>query len=227
MDESIDAGVEEVLGAEDETVVDTTTSDGGEKDDTDWKALAEAAEERAENYKKAFTQKREFVKANQTTHPDDENDDKPLTRREFEQLLQSTVVPLVATSKEDDLLKEKISDPAKRAYVRQILNSRIVRTGTSDTALASDIKAALAIADSDRNEKTISELKRAAANKPKSPSAGSSSEPSVEQKAYKWTEAEARELEKRAAQLSEGGMKIDPEKFKKDAWENRKRTRVV
>lgn len=193
-----------------------------EKDDTDWKAIAEVEREKAENYKLALTQKRQLRNVAPSPAVEDEDDDAPLTRKGLERILAETVVPLVSASKEDSLLTSKISDPAKRAYVRQLLETRIVRTGTSDADIANDIEAALAIADSKKKDKTISELSRAANNRPPAPSAGSSSEKPLEQKQYKWTGEQARALEKRASQLG-----VDPEKFKKDAWENQKRTRVL
>jgi len=220
MDETIDAVVEEpILGDEDETVV-IPAGDGGTEDATDWEAIALKERERAENYKKAFTQKREFVRAGNTTSPDiEEDEDKPLTRKEFTELLQSTVVPLVSASKEDSILANKITDPAKRAYVKQLLESRIVRTGTSDADISSDIEAALAIADSHKKDTTITELKRVANNRPQSPSAGSSSEAPLEQKSHKWTAEQARALDAKAQALG-----VDPEQFKKRAWDNRKTT---
>lgn len=218
MDENIDAGVEEeIVGSDDQGVeTETEVSSAEEKDDTDWKTIAE-------NYKTALTQKRQL---RHTPAPvideQDDDEDKPLTRKEFEQLLQKTVVPLVSSSKEDTLLTQKISDPAKRYYVRQLLETRIVRTGTSDQDIENDIADALAMADRKKTEKTITELKRAANNRPQSPSAGSSNEPPVEQKAHKWTAGEAKILEAKAKNL-----KLDPEEFKKRAWENRTKTRIA
>lgn len=222
MDEQPDAAVDNELGGELEQGVDSGLSaPEAEQDDTDWKAIAEKERERAENYKKAFTQKREFVKANANIQTEELDEDAPLTAKSFNKLLNERVVPLVAASKEDSLLS-KITDPAKRSYVKQLLESRIVRTGTSDEDIQNDIEAALAIADSKKKDKTISELARAAQNKPLSPSAGSSSETVIEQKAYKWTAQQSSELEKKARNLG-----IDPEKFKKDAWANQKRTKVL
>lgn len=219
MDETIDAGVEEeeVQAPELQEGVETVTevSSAEEKDDTDWEAIAN-------NYKTALTQKRQLRKPPAPVIEEEVDEDKPLTRREFQELLQSTVVPLVSASKEESILLNKVADPAKRAYVRQLLESRIVRTGTSDQDVTNDIEAALAIADSQKKDKTITELKRAANNRPHAPSAGSSSEKPLEQKSHKWTAEQARSLEQKAQNLG-----LDPEKFKKDAWENQKRTRSL
>lgn len=225
MDETIDAGVDSELGAElEESGVEAGESEAPqtEQDGTDWKAIAEAEAEKAKNYKLALTQKRQFRNTPIPVIEEEIDEDKPLTRREFTELLHSTVVPLVTTSKEDDLLKSKVTDPAKRAYVKQLLETRIVRTGTSDTDITSDIEEAIWMADRKKVLKQNEELRRTANNRPRSPSAGSSSEAPLEQKAYKWTAEQARELERRAKELN-----IDPEKFKKNAWDNTKRTRTV
>lgn len=225
MDESIDAGVEEEVGTDlEETVVDEQVpSDGDEQDDTDWEAIAKTEHDRAENYKKAFTQKRMFVKAGATAPliEEEDDEDRPVTLKDLKALQQSTMA-VVSESKEDTLLTQKITDPKKRAFVKQLLESRIVRTGTSDEALSSDIDAALAIADSQKKDKTISELKRAAANKPNTPSAGSSSEKPLDTKPYKIDAALATELEKRAKTLG-----VDPEKFKADFFKNSKSTKTL
>jgi hypothetical protein len=224
MDETVDAGVEtDELGSELETGVETddTVSSAESQDNTDWKAIAEAEREKAKNYKNALDQKRQ-LRTQATPSPEEENDeDAPLTRKDLRSLLREEVVPLVSASKEDTLLSQKITDPSKRDYVRQLLETRIVRTGTSDEDIANDIEAAIAIADSKKKDKTIAELKRAAINKPQAPSAGSSEERPLEQKAYKWTAEQTRALEAKARNLG-----VDPEKFKKDAWDNQKKTRV-
>lgn len=226
MEENLDAGVEtDELGSELEegVEIDASVSSAEGEDDTDWKALAEAESAKAENYRKALDQKRQLRKTPAPViEEEDDGEDKPLTRREFEQLLQNTVVPLVHASKEDTLLESKISDPAKRAYVKQLLSTRIVRTGTSDSDILNDIEDALSMADRKKTAKTIEELKRLNNNRPPAPAAGPSTEKPLEQKPYKWTAEQARALEAKARVLN-----IDPEKFKKEAWENQKKTRVA
>lgn len=196
-----------------ETVAEVSSAE--EEDDTDWKAIAE-------NYKTALTQKRQLIK--HTPAPiieEEEDEDRPVTLKDLKAFQQSTVA-IVSESKEDTLLAEKIPDPAKRAFVKQLLESRIVRTGTSDSDIANDIEDALSMADRKKTAKTIEELKRVANNRPSAPAAGSSSEKLLEKKAYAWTAAEAQALETRAKQLN-----LDPEKFKKDAWANKKTTRAM
>lgn len=212
----MDTGVEaEEVSAASETVVDSGTSDGTEQDTTDWKAIAE-------NYKRAFTEKRDFIKGKKTQDADEDDESKPLTRKDIADIIAQSVAPLVTTSREDSLLSQRVIDPAKRVYVKQLLESRIVRTGTSDEDIANDIADAIAMADRKKTEQTIAELKRAADNKPHAPNAGSSMEKPAEQKQYKWTAEQARALEARAKTLG-----VDPERFKKDAWDNQKKTRVA
>lgn len=221
MDETVDAGVDSGSGAGAEGVEAVVEVSSAEtQDNTDWKAIAEAERQKAENYKLALTQKRQLRNAAPPAEETDE--DAPLTAKSFNKLFNERVVPLVATSREDSLLTSKITDPAKRAYVKQLLESRIVRTGTSDEDIQADIEAALAIADSKKKDKAISELARAAQNRPQTPSAGPSSETTIEQKPYKWDAQQSSALEKKARMLN-----IDPEKFKKDAWTNQQRTKVL
>lgn len=211
------AGVEtDELGSELEEGVETVAevSSAEEEDDTDWKTIAE-------NYKTALTQKRQLRTTPTPVIEENEDEDRPVTLKDLKVFQQNTVA-IVSESKEDILLAQKIPDPAKRAYVKQLLESRIVRTGTSDSDIANDIEDALSMADRKRTEKTISELKRVAANRPQAPAAGSSSEKPLEKKAYAWTAAEAQALETKAKQLN-----LDPEKFKKDAWANKKTTRAM
>lgn len=192
--------------------------------DVDWKAQYEKEKDRAENYKRAFHEKKEFVKKAPKVEETDEDEDKPLTRREFRSLLKEEVVPMVSASKEDQILQQKVSDPEKRKLVKFYLENRIKRIGTSEEELSQDINDAISMADGLRLTKENSELKRLAENKPSNTAtAGSSADRGVEKKAYGWTPIQAQELEKKAASL-----KItDVEKFKTDAWNNRARTTIA
>lgn len=222
--ENENAGVEDVGGSADEGVeAETEVSSAEVQDNTDWKAIAETERAKAENYKLALSQKRQL--RNVTPSPEQEvedEDDKPLTRKDIRAILREEVIPVVSGSKEDTLLSQKISDPSKREYVKQLLATRIVRTGTSDEDLQADIDDAIAMADRKKTDKAISELRRAANNKPQAPSAGSSNENAPEQKQYKWTKEQSAALEKRANTLG-----VDPEKFKRDAWANQSKTKVL
>lgn len=221
MDTESNAGVDSGSGAgAEQELIDEQGAPLAQEDNTDWKAIAEAEREKAENYKKALTQKRQL--RNLPQEPMEDDDDKPLTRKDIQNLLREEVVPLVATSKEDSLLSNKITDPAKRAYVKQLLETRVVRTGTSEQDILEDIDAALAIADSKKKDRTIAELARAADNRPAAPaSAGGQADRGVEKKAYAWSTEQARALEAKAV-----SMNLDPEKYKKDVWEVRKTTIV-
>lgn len=217
MENENDAGVENL---EDEGSVTpegveagASVSSAEEKGEPDWKTIAH-------NYKTALDQKRQLRKDGVTTPP--EGEAVQVTREDIRDLIKEVVEPLVTTSAEDRLLTTKVTDPAKREYVKQLLQSRIVRTGTSEQDIESDIETALAIADSHKKDKTISELRRVAENRPPAPSAGSSNERPAEQKAHKWTAEQARALDAKADALG-----VDREKFKSDAWANIPRTRVL
>lgn len=224
MDKNLDAGVDPELGAElEETGVEANELDAPqvEEDNTDWKAVAEAEREKAENYKLALTQKRQL--RNTPAPVIDEDEDKPLTRKEFTELLHSAVVPLVSASKEDTLLTQKITDPAKRAYVKQLLETRIVRTGTSEQDVLNDIEEAIWMADRKKVTKQNEELRRVAQNRPPAPSAGSSNDTLVEQKpSNKLSADQNRTLDAKADALG-----VDRETFKKRFIENAKKTRTL
>lgn len=218
MDETNEAGVEAEESRAPETdgvEAEGSVSSADAQDDTNW-------EEIANNYKAALQQKRQLRNHVPTPELEEQDDSKPLTRKDIEEIISQKVVPLVSTSKEDMLLTQKISDPSKREYVKQLLATRIVRTGTSEEDIKADIEDAIAMADRKKTDKTIAELRRAANNRPQAPSAGSSSDSAPEQKQYKWTKEQASALEKKARQLN-----VDPEKFKKDVWENQSKTKVL
>ena len=129
----------------------------------------------------------------------------------------------VSIKTEDSILAEKVKDPKKRELVKHYLENRIVRTGTSEEALASDIDFAISAANSKENAIKASELERAIINDSRgAPSSGPNADRGVERKPHQWTPDQEKDLERRARQL-----KLDPEKFKADAWKNRSRTNVA
>lgn len=221
MDDGSNAGVDSGSGAgAEQELIDEQGAPLAEEDNTDWKAIAEAERTKAENYKKALTQKRQL--RNLPQEPVEEDDDRPLTRKDFKNLVREEVVPLVATSKEDSLLSSKIADPAKRSYIKLLLETRVVRTGTSEQDILDDIDAALAIADSKKKDRTISELARAVDNRPAAPAAaGGQADRGIEKKGYGWNKEQSRALEQKANALG-----LDAEKYKEEIWEARKTTFV-
>ena len=188
----------------------------------DWKAIAEKERGEKEHYKKALTQKRQFLNKEPIDEVEvEDNDDKPLTRKDIRSILQEEVVPVITSNKEDQLLASKITDPAKREAVKAILENSIRRTGTSEQAISSDIDKALAIADSHKLRVVNSELSRKIENKPTDKSTeGGSNEKDIE--VDKIDPQLKKSLEDRAKFL-----KVDPKKFVNDYIQNRKRTSTL
>ena len=223
-----------VMNPEDENLKDGVADDGsgaptgGSEDgsvapQTDWEALLEEERNKTEQWKTAALKAKRQLKEHK---PDPANPDEPVTETEEEKITRiATEVAHKAVSikTEDSILAEKVKDPKQRALVKHYLENRIVRTGTSEEALTSDIEFAIAAANSKKNAIRASELERAIVNDSRgAPSSGPSADRGVERKTHQWTPDQEKELEKRARQL-----KIDPEKFKADAWKNRSRTNVA
>lgn len=218
MDETVDQGIDSGVGADTETVVDTASSDGSE-DNTDWKAIAEKETARAENYKRAFSQKREFVKAGATDPIVDEtDDDKPITRSELARVVAETITPIVAVNKIDAELERQVKDPEKRKLVKLYYETRVRQMGTSDDAIHQDISAAVAIADAQRLRKTASEMTRKQNMQVTTPLNGSSSEGPAVSKTNKFSVQQIQALTAKAQ-----GLGMNPEKFIEQAWKNQTR----
>ena len=217
MEKTNEAGVESDEGAVIKTVVDSSTSDGGEKDNTDWKALFEKADAERTNYKNALTQKREFVKAGVTDVVDDE-DEKPLTRADLRKVVSEEVVPLVAQNKVDMELEKQVSDPEKRKLVKLYYETRVRQMGTSDDAIRNDISAALAIADAQKLKQASAEIKRKQDMQTSPNLSGSSSEPAQQSKNHKFSDQQVAALTARAKALG-----MEPTKFIEQTWRNQSR----
>lgn len=212
------AVLESGVGDDTETVVDSASSDGSEQDTTDWKAIAEAEREKAENYKKALTQKREFVKAGVTEVVVPDEDDKPLTRADLARALQEQVAPVIAQNKVDAELNKQVKDPEKRKLVKLFYETRVRQMGTSDEAIQQDISAAVAIADAQKLRKTASEITRKENMQTTPPLNGSSSEGPTVSKNHKFSTQQVAQLTATAQRLG-----ADPKKFVEDAWKNQNR----
>ncbi len=207
-------------GSELDTGVKEEGSEAPQDQEPDWKAIAEAETKRADNYKTALYQKRQ-LRNKPTEEIVEEDDDKPLTRKDIREILQDEVVPVIASNKEDQILTSKVTDPNKREAVRAILNSSIKRTGTSEQDILNDIDKAVAIADSHKLRIVNAELKRKIDNKLKDTSdAGSSNEREIE--ANKLAPELKAELERKA-----DALKIPRDKFIANYLQNRKRTSVL
>lgn len=218
MDETVDTVLDSDTGDGIETVVDTASSDGSE-DNTDWKAIAEKETARAENYKKAFSQKREFVKAGVTDPVVDEtDDDKPITRSELARAVAETITPLIAVNKVDAELERQVKDPEKRKLVKLYYETRVRQMGTSDDAIREGISDALAIADKQKLQKAASEITRKQNMQTSPPLNGSSSEGPVVTKNNKFSPQQIQALTAKFAGL---GMKPDQIKAQIDqTWRN-------
>lgn len=214
MDKTNEAGIDSGTGAGTDTGVDSASSAGSEQDNTDWQALYEKAEAEKENYKKAFTQKREFVKAGATDTEVDENE-KPLTRADLHQAIAETVTPLVAQSKVDAELEKKVADPEKRKLVKLYYETRVRQMGTSDDAIRNDVEAAIAIADAQKLRNASAELTRKQNMQTSPPLSGSSADGDSKQKNHKFSPQQVAELTQRARSLN-----ADPQKFIETAWKN-------
>lgn len=183
----------------------------------DFEEMYKKERERAENYKRAMLEKKQFLKKPQEeTTEDDEN--KPLTRKDVRELLQQEVAPMVSVNKEESLLNSKITDPAKRKLVKFYLDNRIKRTGTSDEALSEDIDFAINAIDGNTFRRKNEEIVRSLDNKPSDKSnAGSSQEKDID--TLKLDPQLKKQLEERARVLG-----IDPAKFIADFQKNLSRT---
>lgn len=222
------AGVETIIeeGSDLETGVEedenrAPSSHEEDEQDIDWKAVAEKERERAENYKTALTQKRQLRK-NTVNQEDDEQDldDKPVSRGEFKRLLEETVLPVVASTRLDGILAEKVKDADKREAVRVIYENRVRQTGTSDEAIRQDIDAAIAIADSNKVRKAVAEIERVQNHQRNAPLTGPSNERGPERKNHGFSEQQEKDLTARANQL-----RVDPKQFIEKAWKNSKDAR--
>lgn len=215
MSEEENAGVEtnESQSTEETTEVkEEAGAPAAEEGEVDWKAVAAKEKERAENYKKAFTQKRQFVKARE--EETDENEDAPITRKDLQQIL----TPALTENKVDTVLNELVKDPAKREAVRLIYDNRVRQTGTSDEAIRSDIDAALSIAEAPRLRKVSAELTRKTNMQTTPPLSGSSADRGADTKNHKFSADQVKSLTATAQRLG-----ADPTKFIEQAWKNQGR----
>lgn len=215
MSEEENAGVETnaVQSTEEQTgVKEEAGAPAAEEGEVDWKAVAIKEKERAENYKKAFTQKRQFVKAKEEETEEDENT--PITRKDLAQIL----TPALTENKVDTVLLELVKDPAKREAVRLIYENRVRQTGTSDEAIRSDIDAALSIAEAPRLRKVSSELTRKTNMQTTPPLSGSSADHGAVVKNHQFSQDQIKSLTATALRIG-----ADPTKFIENAWKNQSR----
>lgn len=204
--------------------LDQSAPAGGGQDESaapqtnEYKALYEEEVKKSAEWKEAALKNKRLAKEAKTDIPVDETEDDKITR-----LAAQVSEKVVTTVTEDSLLKSKIADPEQRKLVKHYLENRIKRTGTSEEALESDIDTALILATGKKALLDNKELKRAIQNDPRgTPAAGSGADRGVERKPHQWTPDQEKALEVKAKAL-----RIDPEKFKTDSWNNRSRTTSI
>lgn len=174
----------------------------------DYKALYEKEKDRAENYKRAFKEKKELREA-------------PESKEMNLDTIRQVIREETAGTKLDSMLKEKISDPNQRELARAYYENRIVKSGTSDEALSDDLDFAISAVKGVKAVKEAAELRRAIENKPSSSrTEGASSEKEIDKTNI--SPELKRTLEARAKAVGQ-----DPQKFIEKFLENQKRTTVI
>lgn len=201
-------------------------SDGsGKEGEVDWKELLHieregrlAAERDRDNYKEGLLSRKRREREEQIDTADLDDADKPITRKD----LREVIAPVLIENKFETILVDTVKDPAKRAYVKDLYENRIQRTGTSDSAIRSDIEAALALADSKRISKENEELKRMNDNNrvyvPPADGGGGGGgggKPPAS-KTHGWTPEQEEALERRAQSIGLFGDAVV--KYKEKAW---------
>lgn len=189
---------------------------------TDYKALLEKEIAEKEQWKESALKNKRLLKK---TEPIEETSDtgNETEDERIERMAHAVSAKVVTTVTEDSLLKSKITDPEQRKLVKFYLENKLVRTGTSEEALESDIETALILATGKKAIVENAELKRMKANDSRvAPAAGSSVDRGVERKAHQWSPEQEKILTQKAKDL-----RIDPQKFLTDSWNNRSRTSSI
>lgn len=189
---------------------------------TDYKALLEKEIAEKEQWKESALKNKRLLKK---TEPIEETPDtgNETEDERIERMAHAVSAKVVTTVTEDSLLKSKITDPEQRKLVKFYLENKLVRTGTSEEALESDIETALILATGKKAIVENAELKRMKANDSRvAPAAGSSVDRGVERKAHQWSPEQEKILTQKAKDL-----RIDPQKFLTDSWNNRSRTSSI
>lgn len=175
----------------------------------DYESLYNKEHERAESYKRAMLEKKQFRKM-PTEESEAVADDKPLTRKDLQDILKQDAEELILTS--------RITDPSKRKLVKFYLDNRIKRTGTSDEAITEDIDFAINAIDGNTFRRKNEEIVRSIDNKPSHIStAGASQERDIDRQTL--DPQLKQQLENKARLLG-----LDPAKFIAEFQKNRGRT---
>lgn len=217
MEENQEAAVDSGEGGVTETVVDSSTSDGGGKDETE-KAVLEAelakVKEERDNYKAGLlSQKRQSRQQAVQNEVSVDDEDAPVTKRDLEKVIQ-----VVSGNKVKETINSLVKDPKKREIVEHYYDTRFSQMGTSDEQIRSSVQDAIDLIDSKINKQKAVELTRKT-NMQISPNlSGSSSEPAPQSKNHKFSDQQVAELTKRAKSLG-----MEPTKFIEQTWRNQSR----
>lgn len=223
--EKEEKGVTEPLAPAESEVKEDAGASAAEKDETDYKVMYEAAVERETNYKRALSQKRqlhgkppirEFAHETEPEVEPEVDDDRPLTRKEFEQVLQERVVPIVQRNSVAAVLADQVKDPEKRKLVELLYETRVRQTGTSDEDIRRDIGSAIDMVDAERLRKVNAELMKKRDMEDTTPTtAGSGADRGAERKNHGYSDEQIKALTERARAIN-----ADPAKFIENTWKN-------
>lgn len=205
----------EVVSADDEEVVPSPSA--GKEDEIDYKALLAKEVAEKENYKAALreerSKRRELEKKPEEVQAEEDEESKiaKVVRKELEPL---TVA--LTGNKVEQILSTLAKDPDKQNLIKFYYENRIVRTGTSDSAIRNDLEAALNMADGAKLRKENQELKRMNDNKDTIPLSGGGADRGVDRAKHGYSQAQVADLTKKAQQLN---IK-DTNKFIEQTWAN-------
>lgn len=204
-----------------DTEVEKDESGASADDKTDYKALYEKEAEKAENYKKALTQKRQLRKQPEVVIEEDDSDDedKPLTRRELEKVLVERIMPVVTQNSVESIISGKVKDPEKRKLVKLFYETRIRQTGTSDEDIRRDVDSVLDMVDAPRLRKVSEELIRKKDMTDTTPDlSGSDADRGGDKKTHGYSDEQVKALTERAKRIG-----ADPKKFIDSTWQNERK----
>lgn len=214
------------MSDDDKKPVEIKTPDAGNGEgEVDYKDLLEKeraarvkAEDDRDNYKEGLINLKRRNRSSEDD-VDPEDDEKPITRKDLREVIE----PIIGGSKLDSVLASVVTDPAKRAFVKDLYEHRIQRTGTSEEAIRSDIESALDLAESKKLRIENSEIKRMNENNrvyvpPNNGGGGGGGGGNpLKLKAHEWTQAQETVLEQRAQAIGLVGEAV--EKYKEKAWQ--------
>lgn len=196
----------------------------GREGEGDWKELLRLeregrlkAERDRDNYREGLLNEKRRNRSSEDDI-DPEDDEQPLKRKD----LRDVIEPIIGQTRVDSILASVVTDPTKRAYVKDLYEHRIQRTGTSEETIRADLETALDLADSKKLRKENSEIKRMNENNrtyipPNGGGGGGGGGGTRTTKAHEWTPQQEEVLERRAQSIGLQGEAV--EKYKEKAWQ--------